>query len=482
MDRTRGQSETIGFALILGFTLISVGAIAAFGGASLDTTQAQVGAQNAEHAMSQFDSRASMVALGRSDTQTVNFGAGQQGTYTVDPEAGSIRVTHTDQETNDTTEFYESSLGAVRYTDGDTEIGYQGGGVWRMDGGSVMLSPPEFHYRKSTLTLPVLKIDGQGSVAGNPQGVVRQPNPSEVIFPNESATLTSSSESWVNPVDGGTVTVTVRSKYYRAWGEYFQTRTTGDVSVDDENETAAVKLVAPGTMGDFDMPLDGNSITLQGIRSHQIENFTLTLFHDQGDDAKFNNLDWSMCAQSGSEEFEIHVSPVSGTKDGDAAELIVYYSPDGSRYQTWKTTDFTFETEAAADADWNGDGDEEDKRLVLDLTADATVEYFEENNVNSMSNCDFDASNFDSSVTFDQHPEDENTTYTTGETENVSHVVNHYLALMGPGTDLTVADSSQDTVEEEISTGHVALNTTDGYYLTYMHVTENPINVTMESR
>ncbi|AOW80442.1 hypothetical protein HTSR_1265 [Halodesulfurarchaeum formicicum] len=480
MDRTRGQSETIGFALILGFTLISVGAIAAYGGATLDTTQAQIGAQNAEHAMSQFDSRASMVALGRSDIQTVNFGAGQQGTYTVDPDAGSIRVTHEDQETNDTTVFYDEPLGTVRYTDDDTEIGYQGGGVWRMDEGSVMLSPPEFHYRKSTLTLPIIRISGQGSVAGNPRGVVRQPVPSTVIFPNESATLKNSSEKWVNPVGGGIVTVTVESTYYRAWGEYFRTRTSGEVSIDGENETAAVELVAPGTMGGFDMPLDGNSLTLQGTRGHQVENFTLTLFHDQDDSAKFNNLDWSMCSQSGSQEFEIRVSKDTGTGDGDPAETIIYYSPDGSRYQTWKTEDFTFETEAAADADWNGDGDQQDKRLVLDFTGTATAEYFEENNVNSISNCDFDASTFESSVTFDEHPADENTTYTTGSTANVSHVTNHYLALMGPSTELEVADSSQNTVEEEISTGYVSLNTTEGYYLTYMHVTENPINVTVE--
>lgn len=478
MEGERGQSETLGFALILGFTLLSVGALAMFGGATLDTTQEQIGVQNAEHAMSQFDARASMVGLGESDAQTVAFGAGQQGSYTVDPDAGSIRVVHEQLETNDTTTLYEGSLGAVRYHNGGTEIGYQGGGVWRQDEGSVMLSPPEFHYRSATLTLPVLRIDGGGSVSGDPAATVRQ-GQRRVAFPNTSATFTNTTTNWVNPVEGGTVTVSVQSDYYRAWANFFRTRTAGTVAVDAANETVSVELVAPGTMGDFAMPLDGNSVTVQGISAHQIENFSLTLFHDQSDSAKFSNLDWSMCAQSGGQEFEMRLDPVSGTSHGDSARLIVYYSPDGSNYQTWKTTAFTFEEESVSGEDWNGDGDYEDKRLVLDLSGTATADYYEENNINSMSNCDYDAKNFQDSVTFDEHVADDNTTYTTTSSENVSHVVNHYLALLGPTVDLTVADSSQNTVEEKISSGYIDFNTSEGYYLTYMHVSENPVNVTV---
>ncbi|MFB6110886.1 MAG: hypothetical protein ABEJ60_08465 [Halodesulfurarchaeum sp.] len=482
MAVARGQSETLGFALILGLTLISVGALAALGGATLETTQQQLGVQNAEHAMGQFDARATMVALGRSDTQQVELGATLEGTYTVDPDAGSLRIVHEQTGTNVTTVIYEGALGAIRYRNDGTEIAYQGGGIWRQDGSSMMLSPPAVHYRGSTLTLSVLQIRGEERVAANPVATIQQAGQPRLVFPNTSATFTNTSIHWVNPIEGGTVTITVQSDYYRAWAEYFRTQTAGmagSVTVDPATETVSIELIAPETVGDFAMPLDGNSITVSGLRGHRLENFSLTLFHDQSDNAKFSNLDWSICAQSGSQEFELRVTPETNTKDGEPAKLLVYYSPDGTTYQTWKTTAFRFQTEAASEADWNGDGDYEDKRLVLDLTANATVEYYEEDNVNSISNCGFDASDFQESVTFEEHPADGNRTYTSGSSATLSHVTNHYLALLGPSVELRVADSQQNTVEEEISSGYIDFDTTGGYYLTYLHVTEAPINVTI---
>ncbi len=473
MTGSRGQSETLGYALILGFTLISVGAIAAFGGTTLQTTQEQIGVQNAENAMSQFDSRASMVALGQSDNQEVALGAGQQGTYTVDPEAGWIRIVH--ETANETpNEIYNDSLGVIRYRDGTREIGYQGGGVWRKDAASVMLSPPEFHYRGTTLTLPIVQIKGEGSVSGSPRATIRRDDSGALVFPNASA-----DESWKNPVESGIVTVTVKSDYYDAWAQYFRTRTDGNVTENETNQTATLALVAPATHGDFDMPLEGNTMTLQGIQTHQVDEFTLSLIDDQDDEANFKNLDWSICAESGGQEFETQVIP-NGTDDGDTAEATVYYSPNGSAYQTWTTEAFTFEAENASEGeDWNDDGDHNDTRLVLNLTSLENASY-EQKNVNSFSNCGFDAKSFQSSMTFEGHEEtDERNDYTTGSGENIKFIVNHYLALMGPTIDLEVADSNQNTVSEDISTGYLGYNATKNYYLTYMHVSENPINVTV---
>lgn len=473
MGGRRGQSETLGFALILSFTLISVGAIAVFGGTSLQATQQNIGAQNAENAMSQFDARASMVALGDSPSQTVAMGAGQQGTYTVDPDAGWIQVVH-ENETGDEEELYKGTLGALLYQGETTEIGYQGGGVFRHDAGSVMLSPPEFHYRGSTLTLPVIQIGGQGSVAGNPRTQVNKAGPGTAIFPT---TETDSGPS-TNPVESGVVTVTVQSQYYEAWARYFETRTEGTVSTNATNQTAAVELVAPATRGSFDMPLDGNTMTLQGIQSHQIEEFTLTLIDDQGDNADFSNLDWSIYAESGGQEFEIRVVSGDGPGDGQSSHTTIYYSPDGSQYQTWTTEAFVFEEEN--NTDYNGDGDYDDSRLVLNFTSTDTATY-EERNVKSFSNAGFDAKDFTPDPTFEGHENvEEPRNYSAGDTESIEFVVNHYLALMGPKIDLEVADSNQNTVSEEISRGYLQYNETEGYYLTYMHVSENPINVTVD--
>jgi hypothetical protein len=470
MVGTRGQSEVLGYALILGLTLLSVSALAAFGGSTLQTTENRIGAQSAENAVSQLDSKAATVALGPTGVQRVQLGQDQAGTYSVAPEAGWLRLTHENDTT--TTELYNATLGAVRYRTDDTEIGYQAGGVWRRDAGSVMLSTPEFHYRGSTLTLPLITVDGEGSVAGRPVAVVKSPEPSTVVFPDPGR-----EEPSTNPVQSGEVSVTVHSEYYDAWGRFFETRTAGSVSVDDDNRTATVELVSPPTRGDFAMPLDGNAMTLKGILGHSVDSFQLTLFDDEDDSANFNNLQWSLYAESGTQEFEVRVTPDSGTEHGDAAELVVYYSPNGSSYQSWETTDFTFEEESVANEDWNDDGDEDDKRLVLNLSGNATVtygDYFQQ------SNAGFNPDTFTDNATFEGHSDVEEPRYfTDGETADIGYVINHYLALMGPAVDLTVADKQSDTVSERLSTGYLAYNSSEGYYLTYMHVSENPVNVTV---
>ena len=476
MGGLRGQSETLGFALILSFTLISVGAIAVFGGTSLQATQQNIGAQNAETAMSQFDARASMVALGDSDTQTVAMGAGQQGTYRVDPDAGWIRVVH-ENETAAEQEVYNGTLGALLYEGETTEIGYQGGGVFRHDAGSVMLSPPEFHYRGSTLTLPVIQIGGEGSVAGNPRARVSSTGPATGVFPTDEP----GDELSTNPVESGIVTVTVQSQYYEAWGRYFETRTEGTVRTNETDQTASVELVAPATRGNFEMPLDGNTMTLQGIQDHQLEEFTLTLIDDQGDNADFNNLDWSIYAESGGQEFEIRVVSGDGPGDGQSSHTTIYYSPDGSQYQTWTTEAFVFEAEnEETDEDFNGDDDYDDSRLVLNFTSTDNATY-EERNVKSFSNAGLGAKDFTENATFEGH---ENVVepqyYSAEDNESIEFVVNHYLALMGPTIDLEVADSNQNTVSEDISMGYLQYNETEGYYLTYMHISENPVNVTVD--
>ena len=58
----------------------------------------------------------------------------------------------------------DTALGSVVSESGDSEIAYQSGGVWRRSGDdSRMVSPPEFHYRGRTLTLPVIAVNGDGA-------------------------------------------------------------------------------------------------------------------------------------------------------------------------------------------------------------------------------------------------------------------------------------------------------------------------------
>ncbi|MFC6757654.1 hypothetical protein ACFQER_14550 [Halomicroarcula sp. GCM10025894] len=94
----------------------------------------------------------------------------------------------------------------------------------------MMISPPEFHYRDATLTLPVVTVDGENYVGD-----------SAVIAHDDTQKAYPTGDD-VNPVDSGLVTVSVESEFYRAWGSYFKERTSGSVDYDHDNNTATVRL------------------------------------------------------------------------------------------------------------------------------------------------------------------------------------------------------------------------------------------------
>jgi hypothetical protein len=275
------------------------------------------------------------------------------------------------------------------------------------------------------------------------------------------------------------VTVTVKSDYYAAWARYFETRTAGNVTVDETNGTATLELVSPATSGEFQLPQSGHSMSLQGLQGHSIETFELTVYPDEGDEANFNNLMWSLCAKSGTRGFAVDLGKGDLRHNG-SADARLYYTPDGSSYHAWETDAFRYETEAGLDEDWDGDGDQDETRLVVDLASTSNATY---RDVKWATECDFEARSFQDTATLEGHAGvGEPRNYSTGESASVSFIVNHYLSLLGPSVDLTVQDKGGDRVSEELSTGRVEYNATAGYYLTYMHVTENPLNVTLESR
>ncbi|MFB6196957.1 MAG: hypothetical protein ABEI52_01640 [Halobacteriaceae archaeon] len=432
--------------------------------------------------MSQFDSRVAMVGLGRSEVQVLRLGQTRGGTYSVNPGTGWVRINHTNYAGKNKTETIVKipNLGEVVYRNGGTVIAYQGGGVWRMEdgGGATMISPPEFHYRASTLTLPILNITGSGSVSGSTTAVLKQTGPHHRVFPNSSATY-NEGKKYLNPIGKGTVNITVKSDYYRAWEEYFRTRTDGKVSVFPERQIVKIQLIALATEGDFTMPLEGNSVNFRGLTTHQIRNFTITLFDDGGDKAEFSNLKWSLYADEGSKQFEIHVEDTSGSaKHGDPARVTIYYSNNsGNTYQTWTNDSaFTYETENKTGKDFDGDGIEEgDKRLVIDLTSDAEFTY-KKQKVMVFST----SGNFDEKIRFEGHPNyDTGKQFTQSSRNIINNTTNHYLALMGPSVSLVVDDKESNTINERISSGTIEYGGQSDLFLTYLHVTENRVNVTL---
>jgi hypothetical protein len=221
----RAQSEVLGTVLLLGLTVAVVGTTVAIGGAALDDSQQRADLQRVEGAMTQVDSKASLVAHGESPSQRVRMGLGRGADFRVDGDAGWMRIEVTTSENPNATNR-TVPLGAVVYERGDETVAYQGGGVWRSRGeSSEMVSPPEFHYRggggTETLTLPLVRIGNGSESLGDEVRITETANRSERVFPSPNGS---------NPLLGGNVTITVESDYADAWSQFFETRTSATVT------------------------------------------------------------------------------------------------------------------------------------------------------------------------------------------------------------------------------------------------------------
>ena len=476
---TRSQSETLGVVLLLGLTVLSVGALAAFGGAAIDDTEQSVDMQSAEHALSQLDSKVSLVALSEAERQSVSLGRARQGSYTVHPDNGHITVTHNDYENENGSEIlYDESLGEVRYENGDRVLAYQGGGIWRSreGGGSVMVSPPEFYYRDMTLTLPIIRLSGDGSVAGAASANVDSESLPTPIYPNASDTYNDTDRGFTNPVQNGTVQVTVQSEYYEAWGSYFETRTDGTVTTYPANETVVLELVSTGLDGDFDVPMEGSPLELRALGDdHPLSEFTVTIAPDDQDNADFSDLSWSLWVKDGDQKLEISLQPIAGGGEGSDIATSVYYT-NGSVEQGWSDADAFVVT--------NNSDDE--LQIHANLTGDREMTYGE---VKQSDLTHFNKDNddeFAETVTFDDHDADGDRTFSTTNdtTAPIGYIVNHYIGLFDSNVNIAVEDGkgngkgASGGVNEDASTGYLEVANT-GEYVTYLHVSENNVTVTL---
>lgn len=320
-DSNKGQSEILGIVLLLSISMLAIGMILTFGEPALSQGTEMVDESQVENEFSLLDARLATSALGAADTQNTelnlntgtvrsvpdgatmwvsqNFTESDKRQLLQEFENGSINdaydlgkgVTGDDPMSVDTDELNRTletvEMGKIEYEHGDSMLAYEGGGVWRMDqgpgDGSVMISPPEFHYQGRTLTLPLFNITTERSISADRTDIeVNADEETELVFER-------------NPVSGGSIVVTVESSYYRAWGEYFDERTQGRETVYEPSENrATVELVVPD-----EIDVDGG----QAFR-----------------DAATGNGNWEDSFQDGYSEGEFYIDADSYIQDGiDAA-------------------------------------------------------------------------------------------------------------------------------------------------------------------
>ncbi|WP_254840220.1 DUF7289 family protein [Natronomonas marina] len=488
----RGQSSPIGVVLLLGLTLTAAVGIVAIGGDAIRDTQSRSEIGQAEQAMSQFDARAAQVALGDSEAQTVSLG-GQSGQYRVENDVGRVRLIHEnwngtdcddcedyasfDNTTDDgnTTILYNETLGAVVYESDDTEVAYQGGGVWRRspEGDSRLVSSPEFHYRGATLTFPLVRIEGSDGASGQVTARVNRVETAEDVYANTSETYPDGSTELLNPVQNGNVSVEITSDYCEGWRTYFEERTEGDVS-DCNGGTVTAEIITLGTQGDFSI-IGGESISVRGQDAgHSLDSLDLQFRGDSASD--FNNFGWSMAGETGDKRIEIYVEKRGGgTNCGDPVRTVVYYSDnDGDNYHTWVLDENhgtnPFEITCPA-------GDE-----ILDvdlLDSSRTFEYTDAANHGSddlLTFDNYDQGTFNSTEDLSGHPADPGTTESTGDEEPVDLVVQHHFTMMDD-MDVSIEERQQGNAGlNDQSVGNIVYDG-GGNVVTYLHVTENRVRV-----
>ncbi|MUV61222.1 archaellin/type IV pilin N-terminal domain-containing protein [Halobacterium sp. CBA1126] len=434
----RGQSEVIGLVLLLAITVAGVGVVVAAGGSALDAAQDQSSVQRAEQSMSLFDARSALVALGRADGQSLTLANAERGSYEVRPDTGRMAVVR-ESEDGSTTEYLNTSLGSVVYVNGDSEVAYQGGGVWYSRGaGAEMVSPPEFNYRDATLTLPVIRVTGDAQSAGGaPTARVtrNEARSNRSVFPGPGRT---------NPLQDGTVTVAVESDYYRGWASFFRSRTSGNVSVFPDEQRVELELVARGGGGQFS--LSDTPQELRGLPADDpIQSMTFTL--RPKNPSGFRPMDWSMVADSGgSEEFRVNI-PSGKPCDDETLKVTATYD-DGGTTHTWENDSAVQESGSA----FTVDCDDGEPTLHLDLTGETNLSYVGDG---------------DSPL----------------ENDSVGAIVNYAFGDMGPNVDLRVekqGNGNSAGVELDKSTGTVEYGSSAERVVTFLHVTENAVNVTVE--
>ena len=253
----RGVSPTVGFVLLIMITIMAAGVLLLTGGLALSGVQQSAQASQAETAMSQFDLKAARVAIGSSPRQQIQIDNTGLGQLTTDTDAGRV-VVRTSNGTESET-IVNTTLGRFEYATGDVSVAYQGGGVWRhQDGRTVMISPPEYHYRDQTLTFPLVRLTGDSWTSSSSTPLLIEKDGTRILYPNNTTQ---------GPLTGGSVRIEITSKYHRGWNTFLESRTEGSVHHDPANQTVWVNLTVPMTES-FDTGLTATSDDTNAVKSN----------------------------------------------------------------------------------------------------------------------------------------------------------------------------------------------------------------------
>ena len=480
-------SSVIGIILILGLTILSISTLLIYSVPTLDGLEDMAKAQKVEQAFTVFDSRTSKVALGESPIQTTYVSLmggtinvnGDQDTYNesqiviVTVDIGDLNYSNfmNDRYRWRSWDNYiggsgfdelNCSLGTIEYSLDDRIIAYEGGGVWSKypTGGTILISPPEFHYNGETLTLPLMKINGRSSVSGTSDvGVsISSSNMPLVLFPNNTMSSTR-----VNPLEADKVIIYIKSEFYDAWANYANAQTYTSATVDAANKTAIIELEVIPPMGTSAFTTAFKIGALNSSTSSPIYNFSFNLEAENSDENGLNPSNYEITASSGTKSLVYTLDKSGGQNQ---LEITVNYEDTaaGSAYKEY----------------WDGvdvfqvDGSGSEQNAVVDFLDDTFIMKYDPPNQGG-AKPDFSWGN-DSLISL---PPD--IIINDGETSSLNNLTQHYLKLLTMDGSIIFSVTSpgnSDPVDYDESTITLYYDGMPGA-LTYLHITKNELDATV---
>lgn len=200
---TRAVSDVVGYVLVFSLVTLTIGTVFAVGIVGVEQRQEAEQISNVERAFDVFDDNLRDVQRYEDPSRSTEIRL-SGGTLSL---TESTRV----QLINDSGGVVlERNPRALRYTNGDTTIGYELGAWFRSDGdASVMRSGPRFVTADGQTTLPLVLLypDGETSVSG-------------------AATVQVDAGGLRSTVgathDGEPLTLRIESPHADAWAQYFE--------------------------------------------------------------------------------------------------------------------------------------------------------------------------------------------------------------------------------------------------------------------
>lgn len=234
----------MGYSLILGIVIVSVGLMTVSSFPVLSDLKDSVFMETSLESLSIVDGRISMVAFGTTPSQPSRFDL-NGGKLVVSNDTDSRVTVTVNNSSGVRKEIFNKSLGKLEYIVGDQKIGYENGGLFRKypEGNTVMILPPEFHFNGETLTFPIIGINGIDSISG--KGVITINSNSKknpvIIYPNVS-------NKFKNPINSSDtvkqVEIRIKSEYYNSWEQYIKERTEANPTKNDSTQEVVVLIPA----------------------------------------------------------------------------------------------------------------------------------------------------------------------------------------------------------------------------------------------